>query len=160
MSCCSFFHLCVFAALMRASHPCGTLPAECVSWPGVRRGAGLPSGPSRGRRHSHPGWTVLRFVNSQYFCGLNFSSFILSMVLSPGPNWVATLNVGKGGAHASYYHRANKQVVTIVPHNPQGSADSLSWSCRSRWGLSLKPALGHRRPQPPLDTRWSFQRPT
>lgn len=28
----------------------------------------------------------------------------------PGPNWVATLNAGKGGAHASYYHRANKQV--------------------------------------------------
>ncbi|KAF3840831.1 hypothetical protein F7725_006693 [Dissostichus mawsoni] len=26
------------------------------------------------------------------------------------PNWVATLNAGKGGAHASYYHRANKQV--------------------------------------------------
>ncbi|KAG7248681.1 hypothetical protein CRUP_000820, partial [Coryphaenoides rupestris] len=25
------------------------------------------------------------------------------------PNWVATLNAGKGGAHASYYHRANKQ---------------------------------------------------
>ncbi|XP_032388758.1 mitochondrial import receptor subunit TOM40B isoform X3 [Etheostoma spectabile] len=27
-----------------------------------------------------------------------------------GPNWVATLNAGKGGAHASYYHRANKQI--------------------------------------------------
>uniref|UniRef100_A0A3Q0R5R8 Translocase of outer mitochondrial membrane 40 like n=1 Tax=Amphilophus citrinellus TaxID=61819 RepID=A0A3Q0R5R8_AMPCI len=26
------------------------------------------------------------------------------------PNWVATLNAGKGGAHASYYHRANKQL--------------------------------------------------
>eukprot|EP00066_Takifugu_rubripes_P020675 XP_011609941.1 PREDICTED: mitochondrial import receptor subunit TOM40B-like isoform X1 [Takifugu rubripes] len=26
------------------------------------------------------------------------------------PNWVATLNAGKGGAHASYYHRANKQI--------------------------------------------------
>ncbi|NXS64814.1 TM40L protein, partial [Pandion haliaetus] len=24
--------------------------------------------------------------------------------------WVATLNVGYGGAHASYYHRANEQV--------------------------------------------------
>ncbi|NXY26683.1 TM40L protein, partial [Atrichornis clamosus] len=26
------------------------------------------------------------------------------------PRWVTTLNVGYGGAHASYYHRANEQV--------------------------------------------------
>ncbi|NXY12436.1 TM40L protein, partial [Pteruthius melanotis] len=26
------------------------------------------------------------------------------------PSWVTTLNVGYGGAHASYYHRANEQV--------------------------------------------------
>ncbi|KAE8588712.1 hypothetical protein XENTR_v10022707 [Xenopus tropicalis] len=26
------------------------------------------------------------------------------------PNWVATLNIGYGGAHASYYHRANEQI--------------------------------------------------
>ncbi|NXQ24018.1 TM40L protein, partial [Alaudala cheleensis] len=26
------------------------------------------------------------------------------------PNWVSTLNLGYGGAHASYYHRANEQV--------------------------------------------------
>ncbi|NWS23012.1 TM40L protein, partial [Pachyramphus minor] len=26
------------------------------------------------------------------------------------PKWVTTLNVGYGGAHASYYHRANEQV--------------------------------------------------
>uniref|UniRef100_A0AAY5KQ70 Translocase of outer mitochondrial membrane 40 like n=1 Tax=Esox lucius TaxID=8010 RepID=A0AAY5KQ70_ESOLU len=31
-----------------------------------------------------------------------------------GPNWVATLNAGKGGAHASYYHRANKQIQVGV----------------------------------------------
>ncbi|KAI3373160.1 hypothetical protein L3Q82_006483 [Scortum barcoo] len=30
------------------------------------------------------------------------------------PNWVATLNAGKGGAHASYYHRANKQIQVGV----------------------------------------------
>ncbi|MGH0178225.1 UNVERIFIED_CONTAM: hypothetical protein FKN15_077414 [Acipenser sinensis] len=30
-----------------------------------------------------------------------------------GPNWVATLNAGNGGAHASYYHRANKQPCTV-----------------------------------------------
>lgn len=33
-----------------------------------------------------------------------------------GPNWVATLNAGKGGAHASYYHRANKQVEQIATY--------------------------------------------
>uniref|UniRef100_A0A3B3S9Q6 Translocase of outer mitochondrial membrane 40 like n=1 Tax=Paramormyrops kingsleyae TaxID=1676925 RepID=A0A3B3S9Q6_9TELE len=31
-----------------------------------------------------------------------------------GPNWVATLNAGKGGAHASYYHKANKQIQVGV----------------------------------------------
>uniref|UniRef100_A0A8C9RIF7 Translocase of outer mitochondrial membrane 40 like n=1 Tax=Scleropages formosus TaxID=113540 RepID=A0A8C9RIF7_SCLFO len=31
-----------------------------------------------------------------------------------GPNWVATLNAGKGGAHMSYYHRANKQIQVGV----------------------------------------------
>lgn len=35
--------------------------------------------------------------------------------LHAGPNWVATLNAGKGGAHASYYHRANKQVQPVPP---------------------------------------------
>lgn len=29
---------------------------------------------------------------------------------------MATLNAGKGGAHASYYHRANKQVQQIPPY--------------------------------------------
>lgn len=31
-------------------------------------------------------------------------------------HWVATLNVGSGGAHASYYHRANEQVRLLPPH--------------------------------------------
>ncbi|OCT66609.1 mitochondrial import receptor subunit TOM40B isoform X2 [Xenopus laevis] len=26
------------------------------------------------------------------------------------PNWVATVNIGYGGAHASYYHKANEQI--------------------------------------------------
>ncbi|NXD73904.1 TM40L protein, partial [Eolophus roseicapillus] len=30
-----------------------------------------------------------------------------------GTKWVATLNVGYGGAHASYYHRANEQVMAL-----------------------------------------------
>lgn len=29
-------------------------------------------------------------------------------------NWVATLNIGYGGAHASYYHRANEQIQVGV----------------------------------------------
>ncbi|XP_044128817.1 mitochondrial import receptor subunit TOM40B [Bufo gargarizans] len=29
-------------------------------------------------------------------------------------NWVATLNIGYGGAHASYYHRANQQIQVGV----------------------------------------------
>lgn len=30
---------------------------------------------------------------------------------------MATLNAGKGGAHASYYHRANKQVQQTLPYS-------------------------------------------
>ncbi|KAG9463977.1 hypothetical protein GDO78_020706 [Eleutherodactylus coqui] len=30
------------------------------------------------------------------------------------PNWVSTLNVGYGGAHASYYHKANQQIQVGV----------------------------------------------
>ncbi|XP_036890913.1 mitochondrial import receptor subunit TOM40B isoform X2 [Sturnira hondurensis] len=33
-------------------------------------------------------------------------------------HWVATLNVGSGGAHASYYHRANEQVRWWAPRPP------------------------------------------
>ncbi|NXT70423.1 TM40L protein, partial [Chaetops frenatus] len=38
------------------------------------------------------------------------------------PNWVTTLNVGYGGAHASYYHRANEQVGVpwVSSRCPQG----------------------------------------
>ncbi|XP_055469227.1 mitochondrial import receptor subunit TOM40B isoform X1 [Psammomys obesus] len=32
----------------------------------------------------------------------------------PAVHWVATLNVGSGGAHASYYHKANEQVQVGV----------------------------------------------
>lgn len=36
----------------------------------------------------------------------------------PALKWVATLNVGYGGAHASYYHRANEQVSERPPCVP------------------------------------------
>ena len=110
--------MCVFVF----SHPCGALPAECVIWAGFRRRAGVPSGPSRGRRNPHFGRTVLKceFVDlpSNLIFVTLFGSGVLtlfSLSLHKGPNWVATLNAGKGGAHASYYHRANKEVEKIPP---------------------------------------------
>ncbi|VFV31161.1 mitochondrial import receptor [Lynx pardinus] len=36
-------------------------------------------------------------------------------------HWVATLNVGSGGAHASYYHRANEQVRLPTPSSAPAS---------------------------------------
>lgn len=113
---------CVF---FLGSYPGGTFPAECFFRAGVGRGAGLPSGTSRRRRHSYFGWTVFKWdfvVNLprvSYFNRAGIISDLLSfdlaivggfLSLHAGPNWVATLNAGKGGAHASYYHRANKQV--------------------------------------------------
>lgn len=41
-------------------------------------------------------------------------------------HWVATLNVGSGGAHASYYHRANEQVrLPMLSPTPQVSHELL-----------------------------------
>lgn len=38
-----------------------------------------------------------------------------SICLVAAPKWVATLNIGCGGAHASYYHKANEQVSYACP---------------------------------------------
>lgn len=46
-------------------------------------------------------------------------------------HWVATLNVGSGGAHASYYHRANEQVRPPT-QPPPGSAAPTCCSSRAR----------------------------
>ncbi|KAM4690094.1 mitochondrial import receptor subunit TOM40B isoform 2-T2 [Rhinophrynus dorsalis] len=54
-------------------------------------------------------------------------------------NWLATLNIGYGGAHASYYHKANEQV-------------SL--------GLNLKPTPDSRRPRLLLATTSISPKPT
>lgn len=41
-------------------------------------------------------------------------------------HWVATLNVGSGGAHASYYHKANEQVrLRLSPSRPSKSVMNL-----------------------------------
>lgn len=113
------------------SYSCGTLPAECLFWTGVRRGIGLPSRKSRGRRNSYFSWTVLKwdlvficestwniwFNSAGIFSDMFWLIYQLLFTFShSGPNWVATLNAGKGGAHASYYHRANKQVQQTLPY--------------------------------------------
>ncbi|XP_030147214.1 mitochondrial import receptor subunit TOM40B isoform X2 [Taeniopygia guttata] len=43
------------------------------------------------------------------------------------PNWEATLNVGYGGAHASYYHRANEQVGVELEANPRLQESSFAF---------------------------------
>lgn len=101
---------------------------------------------------------------------LCFSQRLWSCLCRPaGPNWVVTLNAGRGGAHASYYHRANKQVwpVWLNGLNSLFLCRIWMWVCvcvcvlnRSRWEWSLKPVQEHRRPQPPLGTRWNSPRPT
>ncbi|CAB1442674.1 unnamed protein product [Pleuronectes platessa] len=48
------------------------------------------------------------------------------------PNWVATLNAGKGGAHASYYHRANKQIQVGV----EFEASTRTQETTASFGLS------------------------
>ncbi|XP_075909904.1 mitochondrial import receptor subunit TOM40B-like isoform X1 [Petromyzon marinus] len=52
-----------------------------------------------------------------------------------GENWVATLNVGQGGAHASYYHRANRQVQVGVEF--EASTRTRETSCSFAYQLTL-----------------------
>lgn len=54
---------------------------------------------------------------------LGFLSHGLLPLVFTAVHWVATLNVGSGGAHASYYHRANEQVRGwIPPPDPAGQS--------------------------------------
>lgn len=75
----------------------------------------------------------------------------------PAHKWVATLNVGYGGAHASYYHRANEQVrVPLCPAwcPPRGALlltlPPPPRRCRSGW--SWRPTLGCRTQPSPSAT--------
>lgn len=66
-------------------------------------------------------WSVLYCLSATFF-GLS---------LCKGPNWVATLNAGKGGAHASYYHRANKQVKQLpLYYINTPFTFSVYWKCQ------------------------------
>uniref|UniRef100_A0A673U9M9 Translocase of outer mitochondrial membrane 40 like n=1 Tax=Suricata suricatta TaxID=37032 RepID=A0A673U9M9_SURSU len=96
---------------------------------GAGRRASLSPAARRRGRHLDAGWEVLGYgvrgpqpqgrgrsdlgegsgpvsCCSNAPCLLPFGSTAL--------HWVATLNVGSGGAHASYYHRANEQVQVGV----------------------------------------------
>ncbi|KAK6469306.1 mitochondrial import receptor subunit TOM40B-like isoform X1 [Huso huso] len=55
-----------------------------------------------------------------------------------GPNWVATLNAGNGGAHASYYHRANKQIQVGVEF--EASTRTQETTCSFGYQLDIPEA--------------------
>lgn len=65
-----------------------------------------------------PSETVVRGSDSGLFWGSLPVSTIVTVfsfcASPPAVHWVATLNVGSGGAHASYYHRANEQVRLLT----------------------------------------------
>lgn len=48
-------------------------------------------------------------------CYSNVLVLVSCILVFTAVHWVATLNVGSGGAHASYYHRANEQVRLPMP---------------------------------------------
>lgn len=56
-------------------------------------------------------WAFLGFLAYVYDSNCLFPLFLPPLTPPPPAlHWVATLNVGSGGAHASYYHKANEQV--------------------------------------------------
>lgn len=54
-------------------------------------------------------------------CPATVTPLVSSPLVSTALHWVATLNVGSGGAHASYYHRANEQVRLHTPSSAPAS---------------------------------------
>ncbi|XP_060679483.1 mitochondrial import receptor subunit TOM40B-like isoform X2 [Hemiscyllium ocellatum] len=44
------------------------------------------------------------------------------------PQWIATLNIGRGGAHVSYYHRANDQVQVGVEFEASSQTRETAFS--------------------------------
>ncbi|XP_071656559.1 mitochondrial import receptor subunit TOM40B isoform X1 [Patagioenas fasciata] len=95
--------------------------------PGAGGGDGLSPAAGGGRSHPDAGGQVHGYAGGPW--GQGHSPGVPTDVLTPGGTpaalalrsaslpalkWVATLNVGYGGAHASYYHRANEQVQVGV----------------------------------------------
>ena len=61
------------------------------------------------------GRAVLDLAGGSGLCSIAVTVFFSSTLIFTAIHWVATLNVGSGGAHASYYHRANEQVGLLTP---------------------------------------------
>lgn len=164
------FLFCICVILL-FSHPRGSLPAECVFRTGSGRGTGLSSGTSRGRGHSDFGWAVLSW---ETILILNlFETLLQSAALNL---FVSPCRTELG---CDPERRQRRCPCQLLPQSKQtGVASVVKWaefiifvrnlnvsSCacvldRSRWEWSLKPVPEHRRPQPPLGTRWSSPRPT
>lgn len=169
---CALRHfLSCICVIFLCSHPRGSLPAECVFRTGSGRGTGLSSGTSRGRGHSDFGWAVLSW---EIILNLNlFETLLQSAALNL---FVSPCRTELGCDPERRQRRCPRQ---LLPQSKQtGVASVVKWaefiifvqnlnvsSCacvldRSRWEWSLKPVPEHRRPQPPLGTRWSSPRPT
>ncbi|OWK50921.1 Mitochondrial import receptor subunit TOM40B [Lonchura striata] len=73
------------------------------------------------------------------------------------PNWEATLNVGYGGAHASYYHRANEQVQVGVELEANPRLQESSFAFGYQLNLPRANAVFRGASPPPglLDSSWS-----
>lgn len=79
------------------------------------------------------GRATLDLAGDAGLCSTVVTLFFSCTLVFTAVHWVATLNVGSGGAHASYYHRANEQVSLLSPcpspsgplRTPTGPADLL-----------------------------------
>ena len=79
------------------------------------------------------GRAILALAGDAGLCSTAVTLFVSCTLVFTAVHWVATLNVGSGGAHASYYHRANEQVSLLTPcpspsrplRTPSGAADLL-----------------------------------
>ncbi|XP_048381362.1 mitochondrial import receptor subunit TOM40B-like isoform X1 [Stegostoma tigrinum] len=66
------------------------------------------------------------------------------------PQWTATLNIGRGGAHVSYYHRANDQVQVGV----EFEASSQTQETVSSFGYQLDLPEANMVFRGSLDSNW------
>lgn len=94
------------------------------------------------------GRATLDLAGDAGLCSTVVTLFFSCTLVFTAVHWVATLNVGSGGAHASYYHRANEQVSLLSPcpspsgplRTPTGPAD-LCFSCPHHVCISCAPSF-------------------
>lgn len=73
------------------------------------------------------GRAILDLAGGCGLCSIAVTVFFSCTLVFTAVHWVATLNVGSGGAHASYYHRANEQVSLLTPSpTPNKSLQTLT----------------------------------